>query len=732
MGWAGKAQFSCVPLVVALLLSACGGGGGGGTSNVRPDGDAPSGSSAEPSTRRVPLSTDGSGVVVAVLDSGVRASHQEFDNGQRVLPGTNVADGNSDVTDMDSASHGTRVASVALGSTVGVAPGATLLPVRIIKSDGTFTTSEIAAGIDYARSQRAPVNNISATMYDTVSIRNALEASASAGLLTVVAAGNRGSAEPIPAPLLSNLSAEAVAHFLVVGAVDGNDQITSWSDRAGSALNRYLVALGRSVPSAVNSGDDQYGTASGTSFSSPQVAGAAALVKGADPALSMRDVADILLHTADDLGEPGVDAVYGWGKLNPSRALEPVGVLAIPDTEQAGGSAQPVSATSLRLGRAFGDALGNAPSLAGVIALDDYRRPYAVDARAAVLSDPGAVDLANRIAVSTRDVEHVAAAWAGVHLNGTWQYKRTRWSLDQHSWEDDPEILDGAMALHGQVANLGWEYTSGVALGSRFGTGAFQDVQQLPWLSADSPADGHLSLVHQDTQGLAFAAAPFGGLDFSVGFFRGRNAFAPEDLAIRAGVAEAGFRTGNLQLRLTASQIHEEGGILSSVGGGALATGQRALTNSLGLSGNWRLASRTSLVADYQLGRTRVNTPEAGLLRDWTTLDSDAWSIGAVRQGIFQGDDTLGIAYRRPLRVNSGSVVIDAPSHRDLSYGILRTQSRVGLAPSGEEQNLELAYAYALDDGGQFNAALIYRIEPGHVWDANPEVAAVMGIRRRF
>ena len=732
MEWAGKAQLMSALLVSALLLSGCGGGGGGGTSNVRPDSDGSSGSSLEPSTGRVPASTDGSGVVVAVLDSGVLASHDEFDNGERVLPGTNVADGNSDVTDMDSASHGTRVASVALGSTVGVAPGATLLPVRIIKSDGTFTTSEIAAGIDYARSQRVPVNNISATMYDTISIRNALEASASAGLLTVVAAGNRGSAEPIPAPLLSNLSAEAAAHFLIVGAVDGDDQITSWSDRAGSAMNRYLVALGRSVRSAVNTGDDQYGTASGTSFSSPQVAGAAALVKGADPALSMRDVADILLRTADDLGEPGVDAVYGWGKLNPSRALEPVGVLAIPDTEHAGGSAEPVSATSLRLGRAFGDALGNAPSLAGVIALDDYRRPYVVDARAAVLADHASMDLANRIAASTRDTEQVAAEWAGIRLNGMWQYKNTSWSFDDPFREDEPEILDGAMALSGQAANLGWEFTSGVAPGSRFGGGAFQEVSQLPWLSADSPADGHLSLVHQGSQGLAFAAAPFAGLDFNVGFFRGRNEFAPEDLSVRAGVAEAGFHTGNLQLRVTASQIHEEGGILSSVGGGALTTGQRALTNSLGLSGRWRLASRTSLVADYQLGRTRVNTSEAGLLRDWTTLDSDAWSIGAVRQGIFQGNDSLGIAYRRPLRVNSGSVVVDAPSHRDLSYGIVRTQSRVGLAPSGEEQNLELAYAYALDHGGQFSAALIYRIEPGHVWDADPEVAAVMGIRRRF
>lgn len=718
--------------IMVLLLTACGGGGGGGD-NFRPDagGTATQSSPSSPSVR-IPENSDGSGVVVAVLDSGVRAGHVEFDHGARVLSGYNVAEGNADFSDPDGASHGTRVASVALGSTLGVAPGATLLPVRIINVDGTFTTSEIAAGIDYARSRQAPVNNISATVYDTASIRNAVEASAAAGILTVAAAGNNSHAEPIPAPLLGNVSANAVAHFLVVGAVDGDDRITAWSDRAGTAKERYLVARGTSVPAALNTGDDDYGTASGTSFSSPQVAGAAALVKGADPALSMREVAEILLRSADDLGAPGVDAVFGWGKLNPTRALAPIGTLAIPDRDQAGGSAAPVSATSLRLGSAFGDALRDAPQLSGVVALDAYRRPYRVDARNALHRDTGRLALGDRLLAASRNREHVDADLAGIRLRGSWQSGRRHWAGDGGAWDEpEPETSDRALALTGRVAAVDWEYTSGVAPASRFGVGALQPFQQLPWLLGDGPGDDYLSLVDTDHAGLALATGVDRGMDFRIGLFEGRNGRAADERAVQAGLAEAGYQLGPLQLRMTASQIHEQRGILGSAGDGALATGLRSLTDSLGVAGQWRLGSHTALVAHYQWGRTRVDAADAGLLRDWSTIYSDAWGVGAVRQGLFRSDDFLGLSYRRPLRVSRGSVLVDAPVHRDLRYGIERSRSRAGLAPSGVEQDLELVYGFGAGES-RFSAGLLYRLEPGHIADADPDLAAMVGIRRPF
>lgn len=733
MGATAKRRETAAMVMAALLLTACGGGGGGGGSAIRPDGSAGDDKSdaAAPSAT-TPVSSDGSGVLVAVLDSGVRASHSEFEHGARVATGYNVADANADTSDMDSNSHGTRVASLAVGGTVGVAPGATLLPVRIIGNDGTFTTSEIAAGIDYARSRAASVNNISATMYDTASIRQALESSAGAGILTVVAAGNGGNAEPIPAPLLRNLSADAATHVLVVGAVDDRDQITAWSDRAGSAMNRYLVAPGVGVWAALRSGDDQYGHASGTSFSTPQVAGAAALVKGADPALTMDAVAQILLRSADDLGAPGVDAVYGWGKLNPSRALAPMGTLAIPDTEQAGGSAVPVSTTALRLGPAFGDALQDTPQLARVVALDDYRRPYLVDARSAVTAPTSGLALDERVAAAARQQRRIDGQWGDMRLGLTWQLEPVWGSDDPHGWVDeDSEPFERALLLEGRVARLGWQYSNGVAPVSRFGVGALRASQQVPWLLGNGPVDGYLSLLDTDTAGLAFGAMRPDGMQWRVGLFESRNGLVDDERPVRAGVAEAGFGMGRLQLRLTASQIHEQSAILGSAGDGALATGRRALTDSFGIAGQWRLGAHSSLLAHYQAGRTQVAADRGGLLRDWSTIYSSAWGIGAVRQGIFRRDDFLGLSYRRPLRAYSGSVLVDAPTRRDLAYRIARERGRASLRPSGAEQNLELAYGFGFGDN-QISAGLIYRWEPGHVRPADPDFGAMVGVRRRF
>lgn len=715
-----------------LLLYGCGGGGGGGSANVRPDGGGSGAAGSTPSSSATPVVTDGGGVTVAVLDSGVRATHNEFGGGARVLSGYNVADGNADFSDMDSASHGTRVASVALGGSLGVAPGATLLPVRIIKSDGTFTTSEIAAGIEYARTRGAPINNISATVYDTGSIRAALERSAAADVLTVAAAGNYGNPNPVPAQLLDNLSANAVGHFLVVGAIDASDQITAWSDRAGTTMNRYLVARGTSVPSALNTGDDQYGSASGTSFSSPQVAGAAALVKGADPSLSMDSVAEILLRTADDLGAPGVDPVYGWGKLNPSRALQPVGVLGIPDTDAAAGASAPVHATTLRLGSAFGDALSTVPSLTGVVALDEYLRPYRVDLSAGVARANNELDLSQRLAAAGLDRESVQLHIGGMRLQSTWQYAPVPARAAFAGDEDRAEITDHALALSGGSQRWQWEYTAGVAPASRFGAGAWQPLQRLDWLAGDGPGGGYLGLLQNGVEGVALAAGLSPRLGLRLGYFSGESANAWDEAPVRTVLSQLDYALGPVRLRLTAGQLQEQSGILGSYGGGALATGEDAATSSLEMSGLWQWSPRNALTAHYQVGRTAVHSQHSGVLRNWSTLYSDTWGVGAVHSGMFRDDDFIGLRYSQPLRIQRGTVTVDAPLQRDLQHRIARDQTQVSVVPSGMERDLEFAYGFGFGTGGHFTASVVYRSEPGHVQEADSDVAALFSIRQQF
>jgi len=107
--------------------------------------------------------------------------------------------------------------------------------------------------------------------------------------------------------------------FIFVGAVqDGTDTITDYSYQAGDLKNDFIVA-----------NDDVLtgGDGSGTSFAAPRVSGAAALIKQKFPNLAHNEIKQLLLLTADDLGDAGVDAVYGHGKLNILNALSPQGVV---------------------------------------------------------------------------------------------------------------------------------------------------------------------------------------------------------------------------------------------------------------------------------------------------------------------------------------------------------------------------------------------------------------------
>jgi len=111
------------------------------------------------------------------------------------------------------------------------------------------------------------------------------------------------------------------SNVIYVGEVDSNNSIPAWSNKAGDThKNQFLVTASNALYNPVGNTD-------GNSYATPRAAGAAALVRQKFPNLTGSQTATTILHTADDLGATGVDAVYGHGKLNVGKALSPVGNL---------------------------------------------------------------------------------------------------------------------------------------------------------------------------------------------------------------------------------------------------------------------------------------------------------------------------------------------------------------------------------------------------------------------
>ena len=268
--------------------------------------------------------TRGAGVVVAVIDSGVEASHPDL-SGQ-VLKGIGIGgaagpEGGS----IDPDGHGTAVAGIiaakggADNRALGIAPAAKILPVRLSKSGavGGFSSRDVADAIRWAADNGADIINLSiADDREVLSYeREAIAYAQSKDVVVVAGAGNRneghtviGAYGAVPGVLCvaatgpsGKLWPYSVTGDRVALAAPGQDIVSTGSRRAGSKTG--------------------YVSGSGTSFATAVVSGAAALVRSKFPDLSAADVINRLIATATDAGAPGRDDEYGFGRLDLRRAL---------------------------------------------------------------------------------------------------------------------------------------------------------------------------------------------------------------------------------------------------------------------------------------------------------------------------------------------------------------------------------------------------------------------------
>ncbi|WIT13018.1 S8 family serine peptidase [Paucibacter sediminis] len=254
-------------------------------------------------------SSQGSGVTIAVLDTGVDATHPDL--ATRIVPGWNFVDNSANTADVNG--HGTAVAGAATASlnnslgVAGLAGQARLMPVRIADANAYTYWSTLAQGLTWAADQGARVANISFVGVATSqAVQDAANYMRSKGGLVVVAAGNNGVDEGI-APTSS---------MLVVSATDSTDTKTSWSSY-GSFVT--ISAPGQDIWTTTRGGG--YQAWWGTSMATPVVAGVIGLMMSAQPSLSNSKVESLLYSTSTDLGAAGRDSYYGYGRVNAAAAV---------------------------------------------------------------------------------------------------------------------------------------------------------------------------------------------------------------------------------------------------------------------------------------------------------------------------------------------------------------------------------------------------------------------------
>jgi subtilisin family serine protease len=263
--------------------------------------------------------SEGQGVVVAVVDSGVDITHPDLApniwTNFHEIPGNGIDDDHNGYVDdvhgvdltnpgpvqnlSDGLGHGTHVAGIIAaagvgGGVIGVAPKAKIMVVKVLSGEGTGTTGAVAQGIRYAAANGARIINLSlGGEQSDPALVSAIEAAAAANVLVVAAAGNSGldiDSHPFyPAGI-------GAPNLLAVASTDPNNGTAISSFSNFGSLDVQVAAPGESILSTSNTGS--YVEMSGTSMATPMVSGVAALMAAANPNLSAVDLRALLMQTA--------------------------------------------------------------------------------------------------------------------------------------------------------------------------------------------------------------------------------------------------------------------------------------------------------------------------------------------------------------------------------------------------------------------------------------------------
>lgn len=684
------------------------------------------------------LGGTGRNVVVAVIDSGFDPTHSEL-QGKFDPASTDLISGNNRGSIDGPDNHGAQVAAVIVAAKNdrgmhGVAFNATVLAIRIDANnscdngDCSFFVSDIAEAIIYAVNNGADIINISLGGDGiTQALLNAFAFARDNGVLIITSAGNDNMSEPnvfsqTPALL------QFLGSGLIVGAVDANLDLASFSNRGGDSRQAFLVAPGVSVGTIqVN---NIFTRVSGTSFAAPYVTGAAAILLSMFPNLTGQDLFDILTQSATDLGPNGLDPRFGHGLVNIGAAIQPLGQTAFVTASAEGDSTTdvPTDETGSGFSIAFGDALFQIDGLSQVMMLDGFRRSYFVDATAQMInlySSSFSLEAALDSHRNTQSLFLPISSGEGFSISFSDPNQRIRPFIESLSMATQmqlenktPYLFFDADISKKMAVGVSFGFNPGMALDRMTGVGSLNQ----DFLAARFDSAPHLSLS-QNTKSLslfrklssktsAIIGTSFGAYDFSK-----QLPFA-DNLPLARAISSylrVNHREGRFRFSLTTGFLKEDNAILGSISTGALSLGSGAITSFVGFKTDVGLGKGFAFTGQYTAGWTSIENALQTFVMDTSTFRTSSFSAALTRKNLFLKNDRIGIAIYQPLRVESGQISLNLPTGRNYAPDqILFTDETGSLAPSSRQLDVEVSYRIYGREGYIFEANFIHQFNPGH------------------
>ncbi|MEQ1755492.1 MAG: S8 family serine peptidase [Micropepsaceae bacterium] len=713
----------------------------------------------------------GAGILVGVVDTGIFLAHPEFSGriavGGTCFGGTTVCSGAA-AQGNDNNGHGTHVAGIigaaANGTgTTGVAPGVSLLAVKVLDASGSGSYTAVAQGITYAASKGARVISMSlGGSSPSTTLLTPLQTAATSAVI-VAAAGNSGNALAPGYPAAYATQAGVVGSMIIVGSVNSSNVISTFSQTPGNGgcvavggkttcfKDVFLVAPGERILSTyLNNG---YATMSGTSMATPYVSGVAARVMGASPFLTNKQVVDILFQSATDLGTAGTDAVYGRGLVNLNAALAPLGSLSIATSGSTPGTASGTGEVSgSGISGTLSAGLRNSSIARNAMFFDSFGRDYKTDLTGSIVSS--AVSLADVVTQAPWSSQFVSYAANGYSVSGfvsdDVQNSVASLGFTQNHEHDINDMVvrtklsDSSTMTFGHNASLTGRINQLDLSADQNFTGLF--------MSASAMNSPYLAL----SSGGNFASAAVSmGDDLTFSFGHARNEQAAESSYVTDVMADDRMLAKLTQdtdhqrsaqntvasvnwnftswgtAGLTAAYTEEDNSLLGSTEQGALALTSTASTTSVGAGVRFDLGDQWAASASWSMGKTQASPMSGGLVQSFSDIESQAYGLAISKTGVFADDDSVGFAVSRPLHITSGTAVIHASTGVTDGREIIYSDETVALASATPETDFEAGYTSKLSEDTTLQANFIY--QQNVAGDSNQDaVAGLVTLKTRW
>lgn len=630
-----------LPLLITTSLTACGGGGGGG--GIVPFPDSPPPSEEPPAAHDLGLAwftpktvttnpdtfktaefmvnghmdrmnaewaygaaAFGSGVNVGVIDSHGRAGpNTTAEFGSRVTIRNYMPD---DIgAGFEHANHVMGIIGAGRNEIGmhGVAPQSNLFVYGLIPSaGGSVSSTDMQNALTDALTNNVRIiNNSWGSTPDRVGSEGELIVQAArSGMMMVFATGNDARDQPFAEAAMPKWVPDIKDNWIAVTSYNLNtNQLSGFANQCGDAKDWCLAAPGESVLSTSSTG---FVLGTGTSMATPIVTGAAALLMSAYPELTNAQIQQLLFATADDLGTPGVDAVFGHGALNIDQAFRPFGSMTVVDAtgeKSEALTAKTVGSVSPTLGSGF----ISAASAATLATRDGFNRIYDIPADLFMVE-------------STRSSLRRAQSLAD-----------TSWRRRENPLGDERDI----------------------AVTMNFGPAAAVD----PWSAVGGGLFGFNPLIDPDA--IATSALVEQRVEEDMDWFAAATSAIPrsegEPFHALGSVGLAGKREG-FDWALALGVSAEKGGLLGETGSGLLETDGTTLSSFLSTGIGIHLNDRVrvgieghAMAMRYGNGSSLIESVEGF---------GTSWALSASIDEVLMPGDTVSLSLSKPLEIHDGTL----------------------------------------------------------------------------